>query len=211
MNLDFQSILIIGLLVFIAILLLRKKQTVVYEPPVTKPLEEPAAATKVETTSDGIKKEPKSEPVRDHDIRAIARRGFISAWSKFKFFIQLRDGFWSIPLWFFLYYESAVVNHYLFGGSVGVYDPSFIQPIFLAGCYILAAMAIYQWILWFYYRTLHRHIWGKHRPKEGENGITINYSKKDWKDLTPWQRTIMQVSLFAVIFLGYLLVCLKLI
>ncbi len=191
----------------ITIFVLKKKKE---DLPLTDTLP-PAADIPPEEKEVTIDTQQKSEPVPEcYDAAAIARRGFISAWSKIKFFLQLRDAWWSIPLWFFFYYESAVVNHYLFGGSVGVYDPSFIQPVFLAGCYVLAAMAIWQWVLWFYFRTLHRYIWGKHRPKQGENGITINYSKKDFKELSAWQKILISFLLFAVVFGGFLAVSLKL-
>lgn len=210
---QFQWVVIAFMAIMLLILILRKPKETMYVPPVLPGGGDGGdkATVKDNNQEKVVSTQPPSTAVAEqHDIKAIARKGFISAWSKIKFFLQLRESLWSIPLFFFLYYESAVVNHYFFGGSVTMYDPSFIQPLFLAGCYVLGAMALWQWVLWFYFRTIHRYIWGKHRPTQGENGITLNYSKKDFKELSAWQKILISFLLFAVVFSGFLLVSLKL-
>lgn len=137
---------------------------------------------------------------------AIVFKGFVSVWKKIWFFVQLRDGFWSVPLFFFLYYEVGVIMFYWFGGSKGFYDPSFIQPIFLAGAVVIAAMAIFQFILYFYFRSVHRWIWGRHRKEEQ---IIVNYSKDDFKNLTSWQRTLVTSALLVFLVSAILAVYLK--
>ena len=58
------------------------------------------------------------------------------------YYIQLVDGVWSVPLMFILFWLVGITLQLLFGFGTGIYDPSFIQPLFLAGAIVLGAELI---------------------------------------------------------------------
>ena|SRR5438128_1821006 len=121
--------------------------------------------------------------------------------SKFLFFLQLRDGFWSIPITFALYYFTGVLLAWMFGYTSGFYDPSFIQPLFLAGCVVIGGVNVSHFIVYFNFRSIQRYVYGKHKPAEG---IVKNLSKEDFNSLIPWVRVV--IALFVYLFFTFLVV-----
>lgn len=127
-------------------------------------------------------------------------------WKRIKFFLQLRDGIWSVPLAFFIYVIVGLALGWFFGYGTGTYDPGFIHPIFLAIAVVFAAVNGASITLYFGMRGLHRYIWG-----QKENGKLINKSKEDFLQLQPWQRIVIGfISLLFFVFCT-LLVYLKLV
>lgn len=127
-------------------------------------------------------------------------------WKKLKFFLQLRDGLWSVPLAFFIYVFVGIGLGWLFGYGTGTYDPGFIHPLFLAVAVVFGAVNSASITLYFGMRGLHRYIWG-----EKKDGQLVNQSKEDFKSLQPWQRIIIAfISLLFFVF-STLLVYLKLV
>lgn len=134
---------------------------------------------------------------KDRPAGAVCEKPFISAFSKFKFWLQHWDGFWSVPLFYFLFILGLKLCERLWPGSAS-YEPTFIMPLFLSGAYVLGALSIAQFAIYFYFRTVKRYIWGKHRPEEQ---LTVNYSKDDFKNkLTPWQRIKVALFIFFVLY-----------
>lgn len=127
-------------------------------------------------------------------------------WKKIKFFLQLRDGLWSVPLAFFIYVFVGIALGWLFGYGTGTYDPGFIHPLFLAIAVVFGAANSASITIYFALRGLHRYIWGYRK-----DGRIVNKSKEDFQNLTPWQKIIIAfVSL--LFFVGCtLLVYLKLV
>lgn len=152
------------------------------------------------------RKTVKKEITQGHPFGAVeSKPNGIPFWSKVKFYVQLRSGFLTVPILFLFYYMAGVLLAYLFGRTTGFYDPAFIQPLFLAGAVVWGSTTLAKLIIYFNYRTLHRYIWGVHKPAEK---IIINYSKDDFKQLTNQQRicvsaitVLFYVLLIALVFL----------
>lgn len=108
-------------------------------------------------------------------------------WKRFKFFLQLRDGIWSVPVAFFLYVIVGFGLGWIFGLGTGTYDPGFIHPLFLAIAVVFGTANSASITIYFALRGLHRYIWGY----RDETGKIINKSKEDFQSLQPWQRIIV--------------------
>jgi hypothetical protein len=108
-------------------------------------------------------------------------------WKKIKFFLQLRDGIWSVPVAFFIYVLVGLLLGWLFGFGTGTYDPGFIHPLFLAVAVVFGTANSASITIYFALRGMHRYIWG-YKDNEGK---IINKSKEDFQILQPWQRIIV--------------------
>lgn len=119
---------------------------------------------------------------------------------KFKFFIQLYDAIWSLPLAFAMFIASGLFLQSHFASpsenstASGFYDPIFLQVAFYASCIQVFANFTIWMGMYFNFRGLHRYFFGS---RDQESGIVINQSKEDFLKLTPWQR----LSIFLVVFL----------
>lgn len=124
------------------------------------------------------------------------------------YYIQLVDGVWSVPLAFMLFWFTGIVLQLFFGYGTGIYDPSFLQPLFLAGAVVIGATNFAVGGLFFTFRGLYRYIYGQNR-RDG-NGL-INYSKKDWTALTEWRRFLIAFAVFLYYITAIIIVYLKLV
>lgn len=125
---------------------------------------------------------------------------------KVKYFLQLFDGFWSVPLAFVGFWMVGTVLS-TFNAATGVYDVSFIQPLLLAVAVVVGAANAAIAGLYFSFRGLYRFIYG---TKDSE-GKPINFSKIKWKALTAWQQFVIALSVFFCYFFAVILVYLKLV
>ncbi len=113
-----------------------------------------------------------------------------SKFKRLKFFLQLWDGIWSVPIALSLFLIIGVIIQAFYtdgldtGGGPGFYDPSFIQAAF----YVSAMMVFSNFMVWlgiyFNFRGIFRYFIGK----KNEEGVVVNQSKEDFKKLQPWQR-----------------------
>ena len=140
---------------------------------------DPPVKKKMVTTKEGIE--------RPCDAVTLKPNG-ISFWSKIKFFIQLRDWVWSVPIFTIGFFIFGKLVHWAFGYEWGFYDPAFIQPAVGAIGVVLIALNGAVFIVYFYFRTLHRYWFGQHKPDEK---IVVNYSIDDFKSLQGWQRVLL--------------------
>ena len=124
------------------------------------------------------------------------------------YYLQLVDGVWSVPLMFLIFWVVGLVLQLFFGFGTGIYDPSFIQPLFLAGAIVIGATNIAVGGLYFTFRGLYRYIYGQKRKDSNE---LINFSKKDWTKLSEWQRYILAFSIFLYYVSATVIVYLKLV
>ena len=131
-----------------------------------------------------------------------------SVLKKIWYYLQLADGIWSVPLAFLLFWFVGIILQALFGYGAGIYDPSFVQPLFLAGAIVIGATNFAVGGIFFTFRGMYRYIYGQKR--QDGNGL-INYSKKDWTKLTEWQRYLVTFSVFLYYVSATIVVYLKLV
>lgn len=137
-------------------------------------------------------------------IKIIGKKAF--------YYIQLIDGIWSVPLGFFLFFMCGYLLSLFFGYTVGFYDPSFIQPLFLAATVVIGATNVAVGGLYFTFRGLYRYLYGERRiDKETGKKYIVNYSKKDWENLLVWQRYLLAFFVFFFFVLATIIVYLKLV
>ena len=118
---------------------------------------------------------------------------------KLWYYIQLLDGVWSVPLAFAAFWLVGVVLQSLYGYDAGVYDVSFIQPLFLAAAVVIGATNVALLGMYFTFRGLYRYLYGQNKEvRDGTDTKTIrvNYSKNDWVNLKIWQRYIIAFLVF---------------
>lgn len=141
-------------------------------------------------------------------VRSVGRKVLKKIW----YYLQLVDGVWSVPLGFFLFFMCGYVLSLFFGYTVGFYDPSFIQPLFLAATIVIGATNVAIGGLYFTFRGLYKYLYGGYYPdkKTGEKR-RINYSKRDWLNLTIWQRFVIAFSVFFLFLAATIIVYLKLV
>ena len=115
---------------------------------------------------------------------------------KFKYYLQLVDGIWSIPLAILTFWIIGVLLTAIFGFSVGTYDIGFIQPLFLAAAVVIGATNVAVWGMYFTFRGLYHYIYGKQLVNTEGKSYRVNYSKVNWLDLSPWQRYLIAFGVF---------------
>lgn len=131
---------------------------------------------------------------------------------KILFYLQLVDGVWSVPLGFFLFCFAGYFLSVFFGEGVGTYDPSFIQPIFLALVITIAAVNGAVWGLFFTLRGFWNFLYGsKVYDKETGTKKYVNFSKIQWKKLTPYQQFKISLGTLAFLVLCILFIYQKLV
>lgn len=118
---------------------------------------------------------------------------------KFKYYIQLLDGIWSVPLVFFAFWFIGILIQSIFGYGTGSYDPAFIQPLLLATAVVIGATNAGVAGLYFTLRGLHRYIYGTKSQDK-----FINKSKTDWRHLAPLHRFC--IALFVLFYFITLIV-----
>jgi hypothetical protein len=119
---------------------------------------------------------------------------------KVKFYLQLVDGIWSVPLAFFMFWLVGLFLTYVFGYTTGTYDPGFIQPLFLASAVVIGATNVAVFGMYFTFRGLYRYLYGQ----KDETGKYINYSKIDWLKLKAQHRYF--VAFFVFLFFVILII-----
>lgn len=122
---------------------------------------------------------------------------------KFKFFIQLYDAVWSLPLAFAAFVICGLLLQSHFSSpsdgqsASGFYDPIFMQVAFYAAC----IQVFINFIVWtgmkFNFRGLHKYFIG---TRNQETGVVTNESKEDFLKITSWQR--LSLFLFVYCFLS---------
>jgi hypothetical protein len=127
---------------------------------------------------------------------------------KIKYYLQLIDGVWSVPLAFGAFWFIGVGMQTLFGYETGFYDVAFIQPLFLAAAVVIGATNIAVGGIYFTFRGLYRFLYGEKNKQTGE---IVNYSKYNWKSLTSWQRFLITLFVFFYYVTATIVVYLKLV
>ncbi len=131
---------------------------------------------------------------------------------KLKFILQLIDGIWSVPLVFLLFWFAGTFLQAVFGFGVGAYDPSFIQPLFLAGAVVIGATNFAVGGLYFTFRGLYKYLYGQKQinrvTKQEEH---FNYSKMDWKNASVKLRYAIAFGIFIYYVTAIIFVYLKLV
>jgi hypothetical protein len=116
-------------------------------------------------------------------------------WDKFIYFIQLRDAFWSVPVWVILTYLVGAVIAWATDYTSDFYNPGFIQPLFIAGSVVIGGFGISGFVIYFNFRHIQRYVYGKAKDKEG---IIKNQSKEDWDNMQPWQKIIFSLFMYCL-------------
>lgn len=127
-------------------------------------------------------------------------------WKKIKYYLQLADGVWSVPVALGVFWFAGILMQKYFGYGTGSYDPAFIQPLFLAIGIVIGATNASVWGLYFTFRGLYRYLYGQRK-----NERRVNYSKIDWLNLTVWQRYLVAFFVFLYFSSAIILVYLKLV
>ncbi len=113
-------------------------------------------------------------------------------WSKIKYWLQLWNGVWSVPLAFLLFILFGIFLQTCYDGGVGFYDPSFWQAALLsAGEFFFFNLVSYL-TLYFCFRKLWRYFKGT----KDVRGVVENKSKEDFENLNPWQKLVLLVFLY---------------
>jgi hypothetical protein len=126
---------------------------------------------------------------------------------KLKYILQLFDGLWSFPVAILGFYLVGVALQAFGGLGVGTYDIGFIQPLLLAVAVVIGATNAAVLGLFFTFRGFFRYLYGQKK----EDGSRINYSKIDWKKLSPCARYLFALFLFCFFVVSVLSVYLKLV
>lgn len=126
-----------------------------------------------------------------------------------KYRFLLFDGFWSVPLGFFLFFFFGLLLSTAFGMAVGQYDLAFIQPLFLAGTVVVGATNMSVLGLKFTFRELFKYLYGD--SDQYFQGKPVNKSKIDFHSLTPIQRLWLALFLFCFFVVCILTVYLNLV
>jgi hypothetical protein len=121
---------------------------------------------------------------------------------KIKYYLQLVDGIWSVPLAIAGFWLIGSLFTAVFGLAAGTYDIGFWQPLFLAAGIVIGATNIAVWGMYFTFRGLYRYLYGQKIQERDEKGvltgkeIRINYSKKDWLKLPISHRYLVAFGVF---------------
>lgn len=126
---------------------------------------------------------------------------------KIKYYLQLIDGVWSLPLLFTFFWFTGVFLQAIFGYTTGFYDTSIIQPLFLAVGIVVGATNFAVWGMYFTFRGLYRYLYGE----KNEDGSIVNYSKLNWLKLTSWQRYTVAFCVFFYYVTAIIIVYLKMV
>lgn len=107
---------------------------------------------------------------------------------KLKFKLQLWDGIWSVPLAAFAFMIVGVLLQWIFGESVGFYDPSFLQAAFLSSFILILFNSIAFFGLYFNFK----HLFKYYRRD----------SRKEFDNLPPW----LKISFLLFLYVFYIVV-----
>lgn len=105
---------------------------------------------------------------------------------KIKYWLQLWDGVWSIPLSFLLFVLMGIVGETILGEGFAFYDPSILQAGLLASALIILFNMVAWLGIWFNFRGIFHYY--------------LIYSKNDFKKLREWQRLLFLVFLYVFYF-----------
>lgn len=101
---------------------------------------------------------------------------------KIKYFLQLWDFTWSVPVAWALFVLYGIFGQWFFGDSFGFYDPSFFQAIIYAILISVTVNGSIMGFLWFNFRTVYRYYVGQ--------------SKEDFLNLPATHKIIIFLILF---------------
>lgn len=126
---------------------------------------------------------------------------------KIIYYLKLYDGIWSIPGLIFAFWIFGLLIQTFFGYGAGTYDIGFFHPLLLASGIIVGATFFANIGLKFTFKTLHQYIYGKKQ----RDGSILNYSKKDFRSITPLQRIYLALIVYlffisAIVFVYSLLI-----
>lgn len=108
-------------------------------------------------------------------------------------FLEIYDWVWSIPLSIFVYWGFGFFFGAVMGMSVGTFDLSFVQPLFLAVTVVTGASVASIYILRFHWKALYRFIYSSKLTDPNLSSVA------SFRMLQPWQK-ILVTSLFYFIF-----------
>ena len=126
---------------------------------------------------------------------------------KIKYFLQQYESIWALPLAFCIFWLFGQIITMMFGYTVGVYDMSFMQPLFLAIAIVIGSSGASVMGMYFTFRGIYKFIYGK-KNKQGE---VKNYSKDKWRELTAFQQLSMAFTVYFLFFFAVVIVYLKLV
>jgi hypothetical protein len=126
---------------------------------------------------------------------------------KIKFYLQLWDFVWSVPLAIFTFLLFSLFGHLIFGDGFAGYDPAFIQAAIYAGLILVIGNGV-VWIgIYFNWRKIFRYHSGHWSTrKEDNHTFWFNKSKIDFDNITPIQRICVTLFLYCFYFLAYIFI-----
>lgn len=110
-------------------------------------------------------------------------------------FLETWDWIWALPLTIFLYWGFGYFFGAIMGMSIGNFDLSFVQPLFLAITVVHGASVASIYILRFHWKGLYRFIYSTKIEDENISSIAA------FKLLQPWQK-IFLVAFFYFFYVG---------
>lgn len=117
--------------------------------------------------------------------------------------MQRYDSLWSMPLAAFMYWGAGFFFGNILGLTVGSFDLSFIQPLFLAALVTIGCSTVALYGLRFQWKALYRFIYSS--KVTDEDLISVAAFRK----LSPGSKIILTVFVYAMLFLSTLLVYLN--
>lgn len=144
------------------------------------------------------------------------------SFKKFKWFLSLWDGVWSIPIGIMLFTGAGIIIQIFFtdptvgDGAPGFFDPSYIQLAFYVSLIMTFINFTVALGMYFNFRGLFRYFFGRKLKKPStkygddpvlfhsrlKEGDVFNRSRLDFISLTPIQR----ICLYLIVYMFFSLV-----
>ncbi len=112
------------------------------------------------------------------------KENLISKIQKLGHFFERWDLLWTLPLSIFMYWFFGYFCGDIMGMSVGNFDLSFVQPLFLAVTVVFAASTTAIYVLRFHFKKMFQYIYS------GRDGDPNLNSVLDFEKLEPWQKIV---------------------
>ena len=122
--------------------------------------------------------------------------------TKASHFLERYDWLWSLPLSVFAYWFFPILFGGWLGMSIGSFDLSFIQPLFLAVTVVIGASTASIYVLRYHFKDIYRFIYSSKTDDEDLSSVA------SFRNLQPWQKFLVTGSLyfgyFAAVVIVYL-------
>jgi hypothetical protein len=117
--------------------------------------------------------------------------------------LQEWEGVWLLPCLFILvlWLSSTLLN--IWGPSVGIFPPGYMNAIAQAALIFFSGMTVVNFTVYMYHRGWYKYYYGK-KPEYKNDAIIRHHSKNDIHHVKPWLRLlfvpIMQLLLLVLFF-----------